>query len=204
MGDAVNEIEKTKTSHDYLKQMHRWRMAFFGLVILLAGIVIGAASIMIAAPHKLTSPLRPPEIDIERLLDELQRYLHLTPEQREKIEPILKEDMQMLDDIRADARSEINEILGQMNKDISAVLTEQQKQIWQQRLDRLQRQLRPPGRGPGEGGRYRGGPQERMRRGPGPFGPGRRPDGPNMPYNGMHRRKIWEHRKDPNEPTSEL
>jgi hypothetical protein len=205
MGDAMNQTEKTdsQTTH-YIRRMHRWRMAFFGLVILLAGIVIGAASIMIVAPHKLSGPLGPREIAIERLLAELQRYLHLTPEQREKIEPILKEDMQKLDDIRADARSEIQDILGQMNRDIAAVLTEQQKQIWQQRLNHLQRQLRPPGRGPGEGGRYRGGPQARKRRGPGPFGPRRHPAGPNMPYNGMHQRKMWEHRKDPNEPINEL
>jgi hypothetical protein len=186
MGDAMKQTETTDnlTTH-YLRRLHRWRMVLFGLVILLAGSVIGAASIMIAAPQKLTGPLRPPEIAIERLLAELQRYLHLTPEQREKIEPILKEDMQKLDDIRAEARSEIQDILGQMNKDIAAVLTEQQKQIWQQRLNRLQRQLRPPGRGPGERGRHRGGRQERIRRGPGPFGPGRRPTGPNIPHNGM-------------------
>ncbi len=85
-----------------------------------------------------------------------------------------------------------------MNEDITALLTEQQKQIWQQRLNRLQRQLRPPGRGPGEGGRHRGGPQERMRRGPGPFGPGRRPDGPNMPHNGM-RRGMMPRRYEKNE-----
>jgi Spy/CpxP family protein refolding chaperone len=197
MGDAMNEIEKTNTSRDYLKQMHRWRMAFFGLVILLAGFVIGAASIMIMAPHKLTGPLPPREIAIERLLAELQSYLHLTPEQHEKIEPILKEDMQKLDNIRADARSEIQNILGQMNKDIAAVLTEQQKQIWQQRINHLQRQLRPPGRGPGEGGQHRGGPQERMRMGPGPFGPRRDQGGPNRPWDDSYRRPI---RKDGNTP----
>lgn len=180
------ETTDNRTTH-YMRRLHRRRMALFGLVILLAGSVIGAASIMIAVPQKLTGPLRPQEIAIERLLAELQHYLHLNPEQREKIEPILKEDMQKLDDIRAEARLEIQDVLGQMNKDIAAVLTEQQKQIWQQRLNRLQRQLRPPGRGPGEGGRHHGGWQERMRRGPGPFGPGRRPTGPNMPYNGMRR-----------------
>lgn len=178
------ETTDNRTTH-YMRRLHRRRMALFGLVILLAGSVIGAASIMIVAPsHRLTRPLRPSD---KSLLPNLERCLHLTPEQREEIEPILQGHMQRLDDIRADARSEIDETLGQMNKDIAAVLTEQQKQIWQQRLNRLQRQLRPPGRGPGGGGRHRGGPQERMRRGPGPFGPGRRPDGPNIPHNGMRR-----------------
>jgi hypothetical protein len=88
-----------------------------------------------------------------------------------------------------------------MDDGVSSVLNDEQKRIWQRWLHLLQWQLRPPGRGPGEGGRHRGGPQERMRRGPGPFGPGRRQTGPNMPYNGMHRRKMWGLRKDPNETT---
>jgi len=189
MGDTMKQTETTdnRTTH-YMRRLHRRRMALFGLVILLAGSVIGAASIMIVAPHhRLTRPLRPPEIAIKSLLPNLGHCLHLTPEQSEEIEPILQGHMQRLDDIRSNARLEIDETLGQMNEDITAVLSEQQKQIWQRRLDRLQRQLRPPGRGPGEGGRQRRGPQQRLRRGPGPFGPGRRPAGPNLPRNGMNR-----------------
>ena len=199
MGDAMNEIEKTQTSHDYLRQMHHWRMAFFGLVILLAGIVIGAASMSILAPDRLTRPPQPPETATRMMIGRLRRELGLSPEQDEKIGPILQKHLQKLDDIRAGARTEITEQLQQMNEGVSAVLTEEQKRIWQRWLLLLQAQLRPPERGPGEGGRHRGGPQERMRRGPGPFGPGRRPVGPNRPWNGMNRKTIRENRNDPNE-----
>jgi len=181
------ETTDSPTTH-YMRRLHRRRIALFGLVILLAGSVIGAASIMIVAPHKLTRPPRPPEIAIEGLLPNLERCLHLTAEQRKNIKPILQMHMQKLDEIRADARAEIDETLGQMNEDVTAMLTEQQKQTWQWRLHRLQRQLRPPGRrGPGEGDRRRRGQPERFRRGPGPFGPWRGPSGPNRPRNGMNR-----------------
>jgi len=201
MGDTMKEIEKTQTSHDYLRQMHRWRMAFFGMVILLAGVVIGAASMSIMGPNRLTRPPRPPEIATRMMIERLRSELGLSPEQDEKIEPILQNHMQKLDDIHADARTEITEQLREMNEEISAVLTEDQKQIWQRWLYLLQRQLRPPERGPGEGGRHRGGPQERMmRRGPGPFGPGRRSAEPNMPRNGMHRGPMpWRNEKNANE-----
>ena len=199
MGDAMNEIEKTQTSHDYLRQMHHWRMAFFGLVILLAGIIIGAASMSILAPDRLKRPPQPPETATRMMIGRLRRELGLSPEQDEKIGPILQKHLQKLDDIRAGARTEITEQLQQMNEGVSAVLTEEQKRIWQRWLLLLQAQLRPPERGPGEGGRHRGGPQERMRRGPGPFGPGRRPVGPNRPWNGMNRNAIRENRNDPNE-----
>jgi len=201
MGDTMKEIEKTQTSHDYLRQMHRWRMAFFGMVILLAGVVIGAASMSIMGPNRLTRPPRPPEIATRMMIERLRSELGLSPEQDEKIEPILQNHMQKLDDIHADARTEITEQLREMNEEISAVLTEDQKQIWQRWLYLLQRQLRPPERGPGEGGRHRGGPQERMmRRGPGSFGPGRRSAEPNMPRNGMHRGPMpWRNEKNANE-----
>jgi hypothetical protein len=201
MGDAMNKTEKTQTSHDYLRQMHRWRMAFFGLVILLAGIVIGAALMPILAPNRLTRSPRSTETATKIIIGRLRNELGLSPEQDKKIEPILQNHMQKLDDIRADARTEITEQLREMNEGVSTVLTEEQKQIWQRWLLLLQRQLRPPERGPGEGGRRRGGPQERMmRRGPGPFGPVRRPAGPNMPHNGMHRGPMpWRNEKNANE-----
>ena len=195
----MNKMEKTKTSHDYLKQMHRWRMAFFGLVILLAGIIIGAASMSILAPNRLKRPPQPPERATRMMIGRLRRELGLSPEQDDKIGPILQNHMQKLDNIRADARIEITEELREMNEGISAVLTEDQKRIWQRWLLLLQTQLRPPERGRGEGGRHRGGPQERMRRGPGPFGPGRRPVGPNRPWNDSYRRPIRKDRNTPNQ-----
>ncbi|MHC4643293.1 MAG: hypothetical protein ACYS32_16735 [Planctomycetota bacterium] len=184
----MNQKETTdnQTTH-YIRRLHRWRMAFFGLVILLAGIVIGAASITILAPNRLMRPPGPAEDATREIIRRLRRELGLSPEQDEKIGPILQKHMQKLEEIRTNARTEITEQLQQMDEGVSAVLAEEQKRIWQRWLRMLQWQLRPPGRGPGEGGRHRGGLQERKRMGPGPFGPGRRPAGPNMPHNGMRR-----------------
>ena len=52
----------------YIHKLHRWRMAFFGMVILLAGIVIGGASMLILVPHKLMRPPRGPEFESYRSL----------------------------------------------------------------------------------------------------------------------------------------
>ena len=122
------------------------------------------------------------------MVGQLRRELRLSPEQSEKIEPILKEHMETLHNIRIDAQDQIGEALEQMNKQISSILTDRQKQMWESRLRRLQDPLRGRGPGWGEGpggGRYRGrGEQDRLRRGPGPFGPRRRPAGPNTPQDG--------------------
>ena len=188
-----------------IDKLHRCRMAFFGVVILVAGVVIGGASMMILAPDKLMKPPRGPEFGSQRMIPPLRRELGLSPEQEEKIKPILDSHMEKLDEIRTAARSEIEEALTQMNEGISEILTEEQRQIWQRSLDRLDREFRRGGggpRGPGfrggrqegfRGGRqegFRGGQPEHFRQGPGPFGPHRPPRGPNSPRDDMERGTI--------------
>jgi len=185
MGDTMSKIERPDNlTISYIHKLHRWRMAFFGMVILLAGIVIGGASMLILVPHKLMRPPRGPEFESLRMIPSLRHDLGLSYEQSDKIKPIMDKHMEELQKIRMDACSEIDKALVQMDEDISAILTEKQQQIWQRRLDRLQQDLRPrgPRRGNGAGGiRFRRGQQEQFRRGPGPFGPPRPPAGPNFP-----------------------
>ena len=188
----------------HMNKAHNWRMAFFGLIILVAGVVIGGSSMLIFAPEKLIQPPPGPEFSSMRMIPPLSRELGLDPEQAEKIKPILDKHMQKLNTIRIEARSEIGETLKQMNEEIAAILSDEQKQLWHRELDRLQGELRPGGgprwgEGPG-GPRFRGGQQERFRRGPGPgpgpgpdpgpgpgpFGPRRRPAGPNIPQDSIN------------------
>lgn len=178
MGDAMNHTDDTETTDslriNYMRKIHRWRMAFFGLVILLAGIIIGAASmIILVRPRPAGWPGGSPEFVSEKMLRGLQHQLHLSREQVDKVQSILQKHMRKLHDIRMNARPQIVEQLRLMNEDVSAVLTEQQKQIWQDRLHRLQRQLQPRGR-------RRGGGMEGPGRGRGRFGPPPR-DGPPDP-----------------------
>lgn len=191
MGDAMSQIEKTEPMNiDTIRKLHRWRMAFFGVVILLAGIVIGGASMMILLPHKLMAPPPGPEFNSLRMLPSLRRDLGLTTEQSKRIAPILDKHMKKLDDIRIEARDEIAQTLKQMNEDISKVLTDRQERIWKRSLERLQRDLRPGRGGPGRRGEGPGGPRLRRGRqegrGSGPYGPGRRPAGPNVPQSSVN------------------
>lgn len=180
----MNQTETTDSPNvDYMRKLHRWRMAFFGLVILLAGLVIGVSSTLTLVRHRPMGPPPGPEFVSRRMVHDLQRDLDLSPEQAKKIGAIVKERMQKLDEIRKEARPKVAEQLKLMNEEISAVLTEEQKRAWQdnwqRRFHRFQRPSRPGGPRPGEGPRRRGGPPEdRMRRGPQLFGP---PPGPNRP-----------------------
>jgi FtsZ-binding cell division protein ZapB len=192
MGGAMSQKETTDNPIvSNINKTHMWRMAFFGLIILVAGIAIGGSSMLIFAPEKIIKPPKAPEFASGRMVGRLHRELRLTPEQTEKIEPILKEHMETLHNIRIDAQDQIGEALEQMNKQISSILTDGQKRMWQKRLRHLQSPLRGGGPGWGEGpggGRFRRGEQERFRRGPGPgpFGHRRHPDGPNTPQDSIN------------------
>ena len=208
MGGSMSRNETINNpAVSHINKAHNWRMAFFGLIILVAGVVIGGSSMLIVAPKKLMQPPPDPEFSSMRMIPPLSRDLDLDPEQAEKIKPILDKHMQKLNTIRIEARSEIGETLKQMNEEIAAILTDEQKQLWHRELDRLQGELRPGGgprwgEGPG-GGRFRGREQDRFRRGPGPgpgpFGPRRRPAGPNIPPDSINNGPV----ETPEEPPQE-
>lgn len=181
MGNVTNNnTEKNdNTNIEHIRKAYYWRNAFFGLVILIAGIVIGGASMSIFTAHRLGKPARGREFNSLQVIPPLRRNLDLTKEQTEKIKPIIDEHMTKLYELRENARIEIENTLKQMNEDISKILTERQRRIWQRELDRLQREVRRDrqrrnGMGPGprrgneEAGPRRGRRQRQsLRRGPG-------------------------------------
>jgi hypothetical protein len=190
MGDAMNDIETTQPSHNYLRQMHCWRMAFFGLVILLAGIVLGASSLYLLG-RRPKPPLPPLDDAARRLLNELRDRLDLSPEQMDKIGPILQKYMGTLEEIRIAAFEQITKQLELMNEEVSSVLDEHQRRLWEGDIQGLHRGFRP--RSPREERGHRGppmrqyGPERGFRRGPGPFGPRRDQGSPNRPWNDSFR-----------------
>ena len=173
-----------------LQQMHRWRMAFFGLVILLAGIVIGGSSALLIFRPRLPAPPMGPEVMAGQTLADLQRHLRLTPEQNAAIGRIMRTYMDRFREIRMRSKPEIMALLQQMRDDTAAVLTEEQRRLWEQRIHRYQDEFWPPGGGPrGPGGPdgldrpgFRGGREQLGPRGPGgQFRGGLGPAGPNRP-----------------------
>jgi hypothetical protein len=179
MGAAMNQIDFDKNAMLMLQKLHRWRMAFFGLVILLAGIVIGAASTLIVCRQRITAPPRAPEIAGERIFRDLRRHLHLSPEQEERIKPILEKRMQKLHKIRIEARPQIVEQIKLMNEEISSLLDEHQKRLWQRHLHRVQKRLtHGPRRRRNGPRRHRPDPNRYSRRGPDHFDWRQPPEGP--------------------------
>jgi hypothetical protein len=176
--------------------LHRWRMALSGLVILIAGITLGAAgAVLVIRPADPQPPL-----DITRAVaDMVGRFrddLNLTPEQVDKIRTILKTRMEALEALRKAARPKIEELLQSMKADVEAVLTKEQKEKWQEITEGFDRVFHR-GLGPGgRGGPGRGGPGGDFRGGGRRFGPGDRSDANDPRRFGERRFGAF----DPNEP----
>lgn len=190
-------MSKTETTHnptiEHLQKLHRRRMAIFGLVILIAGLVIGAASALIIAPGKVMQPPRPPEWMIGPIIDSIDRDLGLSPEQKNQIKPIVETHMEKMGQIMEEGREKFYALWNDFNSRIAATLTEEQAKMWNRKLEEVQHRMRSrrrrgsgdpnrPHRGPGPS--WRPDDPNRSRNG---FGPGRWPGDPNRPRTGFGR-----------------
>jgi hypothetical protein len=169
MGDSITPQEGPDNPLVLLRRLHRWRMAFFGLVILLAGMLTGAAITLVVVRHLARVRPLPPEVVVARMLEQIGPRLRLSPEQMQQIGPILREHVKRLDQIREQGRDQIVEELRQMNQEVSVVLTDDQQRRWEGYMEGLRGQFRrglgprrfapgaegrlPPGRGRGPASR---------------------------------------------------
>jgi hypothetical protein len=169
MGNSVNPGENAESPMVLLRRLHHWRMAFFGVVILLAGMLGGAAATLLVIGHLGPDRPQPPVHAVKMMLARLSGPLHLTPEQRQQVEPILQKHLVKLDRIQADGQKAITEELRLLSQDMGGVLTEDQMHLWEQLFLGLPGPIRhiPEGRGPGPGrgpappGGWRGPPSGR-------------------------------------------
>ena len=166
MGDSVDHKAGLDDPTALLARVHHWRMAFFGLVVLLAGMLAGAAvTLVVLRQDRRQGPPPGPEAVVVRMLDQIGPRLRLSPDQRRQVNPILQRHVARFHEIREQGRAQIVEELGLMNEEVSAVLTRDQQRVWQRFLQELpgpfRRGFGPRRFGPGpqgRGGFGRGGP----------------------------------------------
>jgi hypothetical protein len=192
MGSAVNPNESSESPTVLLRRLHHWRMAFFGMVILLAGMLSGAAvTLLIVGPVGRKSP-PPPVPAITHMLGRLSGPLRLTAEQEKQIQPILETHMARLIQIQDEGQKAIREELRLLSREMAGVLTEDQMGLWERlfrdlpvAIRHIPQEFGPGlGRGPAPGpGGWHGPPGGQ--RGPlhAPAGPPPAPDTNTVPHN---------------------
>ena len=159
MGDTMNESQNQQIQ--LLNRLHRWRLAFFGTIILIAGIIIGAAATTIISTASVTEIPKGIEHVNKRSLEKLKRQLQLSPEQSEQITVIFNDHMKALNAIREKAKPQIASQMNSLYTEVREILDDKQQQIWEKSIHRLRDDFK---RGPkrirqrGRRGREHGGP----------------------------------------------
>ncbi len=154
MGSPVNQHESSESPTILLRRLHHWRMAFFGMVILLAGMLSGAAAtLLVVGPVGHRSPPPPVVPVITQMLGRLSDLLHLTVEQEKQIQPILQTHIGKLFQIQDDGQKAIAEELRLLSQQMAGVLTEEQMGLWERLFLDLPVSIRhiPQEYGPGFG-----------------------------------------------------
>jgi len=162
----MNQPENPDSPTVLLRRLHHWRMAFFGLMILIAGLTTGAAVTFLLL-HRATP--RPPgfsERGYEVTLERIMPRLRLSPEQARQAGPVLRQRMQRLEEIREQGRVQITAELQAMDQEMSNILDGAQQQRWR---DLMRSMPGPFPRGPGHYGPGSKGPIGPWGGGPGRF-----------------------------------
>ncbi|MHC5082607.1 MAG: hypothetical protein ACYTET_01530 [Planctomycetota bacterium] len=154
----------------------------FSLIILLSGVIIGSGLTMMTMSRMRPKPdNRGWEWVSAHTIRRMERELGLSPEQKAQLDPIIKKHTLAMDDIRQEAKPKFAKEMKAMNEGIQSILDEHQKQLWQDKIRKMEEMFRKQGRQGGGGrGRHRNG--SGPRRGPGMgFGGGMGPRrGPGM------------------------
>ena len=110
----------------------KWKLVAGFLLVFIAGGVTGAFFAANMARHYFTGP---PDhaLIAQRMRERLQMQLRLTPEQMQKISPIIERSAAQLEEIRMDSARKVRQTFAETHREMAANLTEEQRQ----RLDQM-------------------------------------------------------------------
>jgi Spy/CpxP family protein refolding chaperone len=122
------------------------KFATYVLVIFLAGAGSGALVAWQVSRRMPVAPLTPAEIGV-RLRARFQTRLDLTPEQRQKVDPMIDQAMLRVETIRQETASHVFANVSQLHEQVLTVLTPEQKtrfeELERERRDHLREKFGP-------------------------------------------------------------
>ena len=115
----------------------KWKLLLYLAVIFVAGGVTGAVVSARNTRQKFFAPPKPAEISAH-MLKRLEKKLELTPVQVTRIQPLIARSAQAFDAIHAESFRKIGRVFEDLNQQIAAELTPEQRS----RLDQMDRERR--------------------------------------------------------------
>lgn len=117
----------------------KWWLAIALVVVFCAGAALGLLACALHARHFLFHGHGPHVA--ERIRQHLQRELRLTPEQSEKVSPVVDRLTTQLDAIRRETSERVSQTMNEAHREISPLLTPEQRERLEHMRERHQRML---------------------------------------------------------------
>lgn len=143
--------------------LRHWKVMLALLALFLIGGVTGTA-VTLKVVKQIVANRTDPERMPGRMLHEYEKRLGLTPEQVEKIRPVLHRAGREMAQLRMEMSARSFQVIRRSNEEISAELTPDQQKLFEE----LKAELRERYRQSGPPGPFQKGP---FQKGPGPFAP---------------------------------
>jgi len=145
-----------------MTQFSKWKTIGYAAAIFVAGGISGGALGVYETRSQLSVPVRQQEM-VQHLRNRLKARLGLSPDQVEKITPIIEGAAAQIRSIRLETFQRVNKVFDDSYAQISAVLTPEQRtkldkmqrerrEMMQMRLQEARRRNGGDGGGPGAGG----------------------------------------------------
>lgn len=122
------------------KSFKRW-LAFAFVVVFLAGIATGLFAGALHAHHFMAGEHDGVQMG-QRMREHLRRELQLTPEQYEKVAPIIDATSARLESIRSETGRRVSEAMNESHDQIVPLLTPEQRQRLEQMRERHRHMIR--------------------------------------------------------------
>jgi len=128
---------------------HRWLRVVLWLTVFGSGFVAGTGMTLIGVRKGMLDAIHHPETMPKKAAQRLRRPLQLSEDQVQRIEQIIRDRQQSLQQIRIRVQPEVEAELDVINREISQVLDDKQRAKWNQIFHQLRKtwlpQLPPPG-----------------------------------------------------------
>lgn len=118
-----------------------WKMILGLAAIFAAGFGTGVISVVLLVHRTITHPVQI-KVWTEARLGELERHLKLTPEQKEKVRPIIEKAGNRIRSIVANGLAEVVETEREAYDELIKELTPEQQKELEKRRDEIRKRLR--------------------------------------------------------------
>lgn len=126
------------------RRRRRWPTLLLALVLFASGLIAGAGVTALVIAQRARTAIQQPERMPARLARHLGRRLGLSPDQSARVQAILAERQEALQEIRSRCQPEMEAELDRIEREIAAVLEGKQVEKWERLFRRLRRAWVPP------------------------------------------------------------